>query len=76
MIGPPFSVGTMLGPAFDLIATNTMAESLLPPFDGERNMIRILFTHPHTYERTAGRECESSRMTQATLTSTLRPWMT
>lgn len=36
----------VLGPAFDVLAANSIAEALLAPFGAERNMPRILFTHP------------------------------
>jgi transcriptional regulator with XRE-family HTH domain len=42
----PASAAYVLGPAFDVLATNQVADALLAPFAPERNMIRILFTHP------------------------------
>jgi transcriptional regulator with XRE-family HTH domain len=42
----PRAAAYVLGPAFDLLATNRIADTLLSPFGGERNMVRILFTHP------------------------------
>ncbi|GHF71238.1 helix-turn-helix transcriptional regulator [Streptomyces thermodiastaticus] len=42
----PNAAAYVLGPAFDILATNVIADALLAPFDGERNMPRILFTHP------------------------------
>jgi transcriptional regulator with XRE-family HTH domain len=36
----------VLGPAFDVLAANPIASALLSPFGDERNMPRILFTHP------------------------------
>lgn len=42
----PLAAAYVLGPAFDLLATNRIADALLSPFGGERNMVRILFTHP------------------------------
>ncbi|MGI5498647.1 helix-turn-helix transcriptional regulator [Lentzea sp. CA-135723] len=36
----------VLGPAFDVLATNAVADALLSPFGQERSMPRILFTHP------------------------------
>ncbi|MFE2631492.1 helix-turn-helix transcriptional regulator [Streptomyces sp. NPDC059374] len=42
----PDAAAYVLGPAFDILATNVIADALLEPFDGERNMPRILFTHP------------------------------
>ena len=41
----PHSAAYVLGPAFDVLATNRIADALLEPFDPERNMPRILFTH-------------------------------
>ncbi|MER5923693.1 hypothetical protein [Streptomyces mirabilis] len=36
-----------MGPAFDILATNAIADALLPPpFKGETSTPRILFTHP------------------------------
>jgi transcriptional regulator with XRE-family HTH domain len=42
----PMSAAYVLGPAFDVLATNQVADALLEPFGPERNMVRILFTHP------------------------------
>src|SRR6202040_921293 len=42
----PRAAAYVLGPAFDLLATNRIADALLSPFGGELNMVRILFTHP------------------------------
>ncbi|MFI6079692.1 helix-turn-helix domain-containing protein [Streptomyces sp. NPDC051217] len=42
----PLVAAYALGPAFDVLATNTIADALLSPFADERNMPRILFTHP------------------------------
>lgn len=42
----PRAAAYVLGPAFDVLAANAVADSLLAPFDPERNMPRILFTHP------------------------------
>lgn len=42
----PSSAAYVLGPAFDVLATNPIASALLAPFGDERNMLRILFTHP------------------------------
>jgi transcriptional regulator with XRE-family HTH domain len=42
----PRAAAYVLGPGFDLLATNRIADALLSPFGGERNMVRILFTHP------------------------------
>jgi transcriptional regulator with XRE-family HTH domain len=42
----PTAAAYVLGPAFDILATNAIADALLSPFSGERNMPRILFTHP------------------------------
>jgi hypothetical protein len=42
----PGAAAYVLGPAFDVLAVNAVAAALLSPFDPERNMPRILFTHP------------------------------
>ncbi|WP_249227790.1 helix-turn-helix transcriptional regulator [Kutzneria sp. CA-103260] len=42
----PRAAAYVLGPAFDVLATNAIADALLSPFGDERNMPRILFTHP------------------------------
>lgn len=42
----PTSAAYVLGPSFDIMATNHIASALLEPFEGMHNMIRILFTHP------------------------------
>lgn len=42
----PQAAAYVLGPAFDVLATNSVADALLSPFGNERNMPRILFTHP------------------------------
>ncbi|MFK3981390.1 helix-turn-helix transcriptional regulator [Micromonospora sp. NPDC050397] len=42
----PNSAAYVLGPAFDVLATNTIAAALLAPFDGMTNMVRVLFRHP------------------------------
>lgn len=36
----------MLNPAFDVLATNSVAAALLSPFAGTTNMLRVLFQHP------------------------------
>jgi transcriptional regulator with XRE-family HTH domain len=41
----PLAAAYVFGPAFDLLATNRIADALLEPFEPERNMVRILFTH-------------------------------
>jgi len=41
----PSSAAYVLGPAFDVLATNSIAAALLAPFGDEHNMPRILFTH-------------------------------
>ncbi|WP_448003185.1 helix-turn-helix transcriptional regulator [Agromyces bauzanensis] len=46
----PRAAAYVLGPAFDVLAANAIAEALLSPFDPERNMPRILFTHPRATE--------------------------
>ncbi|MFB2596442.1 helix-turn-helix transcriptional regulator [Herbiconiux sp. P17] len=42
----PGAAAYVLGAAFDVLAVNAIAAALLSPFDPERNMPRILFTHP------------------------------
>ncbi|USX53462.1 helix-turn-helix transcriptional regulator [Lentzea sp. HUAS12] len=42
----PASAAYVLGPSFDVLATNALAAALLAPFGGMRNMVRVLFTHP------------------------------
>lgn len=42
----PTSAAYVLGPAFDVLATNRIAAALLAPFDGMTNMVRVLFRHP------------------------------
>lgn len=42
----PSSAAYVLGPAFDVLATNAIATELLSPFGAERSMPWILFTHP------------------------------
>ncbi|MEV7074979.1 helix-turn-helix transcriptional regulator [Streptomyces sp. NPDC093990] len=42
----PDAASYVLGPAFDILATNVIADALLEPFDGQTSMPRILFTHP------------------------------
>ncbi|MEU6206671.1 helix-turn-helix transcriptional regulator [Micromonospora musae] len=42
----PTSAAYVLGPAFDVLATNGVAAALLAPFDGMTNMVRVLFLHP------------------------------
>ncbi|MFJ4844802.1 MULTISPECIES: helix-turn-helix transcriptional regulator [unclassified Streptomyces] len=42
----PSAAAYVLGPAFDVLAANTLARALLAPFGAETNMPRILFTHP------------------------------
>lgn len=42
----PTSAAYVLGPAFDVLATNPVAAALLSPFDGCTNMVRILVGHP------------------------------
>ncbi|MDT0390834.1 helix-turn-helix transcriptional regulator [Streptomyces dubilierae] len=46
----PNAAAYVLGPAFDILATNPIADALLAPFDGQTNMPRILFTHPRAGE--------------------------
>jgi len=43
----PRAAAYVLGPAFDVLAVNAVASALLSPFGSERNMPRILFTHPN-----------------------------
>jgi transcriptional regulator with XRE-family HTH domain len=42
----PDAAAYVLGPAFDVLAANVLATALLAPFEPERNMPKILFTHP------------------------------
>ncbi|MCI2420246.1 helix-turn-helix transcriptional regulator [Saccharopolyspora sp. K220] len=42
----PSAAAYVLSPAFDVLATNTIAAALLSPFDGMTNMVRVLFQHP------------------------------
>jgi transcriptional regulator with XRE-family HTH domain len=42
----PRAASYVLGPAFDVLAANSIARALLAPFAPELNMPRILFTHP------------------------------
>ena len=42
----PSSAAYVLGPAFDVLATNVVAAALLSPFGDASNMVRILFHHP------------------------------
>jgi len=42
----PTSAAYVLSPAFDLLATNTIADALLSPFAGMTNMVRVLLQHP------------------------------
>lgn len=46
----PAAAAYILGPAFDVLAANRIAEALLAPFGAERNMTRILFHHPRAAE--------------------------
>lgn len=46
----PTAAAYVMGPAFDILATNAVADALLSPFEGETNMPRILFTHPRARE--------------------------
>jgi len=48
----PGAAAYVLGPSFDILATNAVAASLLSPFDDggnarPLNMVRVLFLHPH-----------------------------
>ncbi|MFI6761029.1 helix-turn-helix transcriptional regulator [Micromonospora sp. NPDC050417] len=42
----PTSAAYVLNPAFDVLATNSVAAALLSPFAGTTNMVRVLFQHP------------------------------
>jgi transcriptional regulator with XRE-family HTH domain len=42
----PTSAAYVLNPAFDVLATNSVAAALLSPFVGTVNMVRVLFQHP------------------------------
>ncbi|MEU8932497.1 helix-turn-helix transcriptional regulator [Streptomyces sp. NPDC048409] len=46
----PTAAAYVLGPAFDVLAANLLAQALLSPFEGESSMPRILFTHPRAEE--------------------------
>ncbi|MER8072136.1 helix-turn-helix transcriptional regulator [Streptomyces sp. NPDC094034] len=46
----PASAAYVMGPAFDILASNAIADALLSPFDGETSMPRILFEHPRARE--------------------------
>ncbi|MFD8078375.1 helix-turn-helix transcriptional regulator [Streptomyces sp. NPDC059718] len=52
----PRAAAYVLGPAFDVLAANPVADALLSPFGDERNMPRILFTHPRGGEVFTDRE--------------------
>ncbi|MCF4138753.1 helix-turn-helix transcriptional regulator [Streptomyces sp. Tue 6430] len=52
----PRAAAYVLGPAFDVLAANAIADALLAPFGTERNMPRILFTHPRAKAVFAERE--------------------
>ncbi|WP_127508065.1 helix-turn-helix transcriptional regulator [Actinoplanes solisilvae] len=42
----PTAAAYVLSPAFDVLATNSVAAALLSPFAGTPNMVRVLFQHP------------------------------
>lgn len=42
----PLAAAYVLGPELNVLATNSVADALLSPFDGEPSMPRIHFTHP------------------------------
>ncbi|WP_090929990.1 helix-turn-helix transcriptional regulator [Nonomuraea jiangxiensis] len=42
----PNAAAYVLGPAFDVLATNAVAAALLSPFPGMTNMVQVLFRHP------------------------------
>ncbi|WP_345373454.1 helix-turn-helix transcriptional regulator [Frondihabitans cladoniiphilus] len=44
----PASAAYVLSPSFDVLATNPIATALLAPFAGNQNMVRVLFTDPHS----------------------------
>jgi transcriptional regulator with XRE-family HTH domain len=46
----PAAAAYVLSPVFDLLAVNDLADALLSPFDGTRNMLRVLFEHPRARE--------------------------
>ncbi|WP_225845925.1 helix-turn-helix transcriptional regulator [Streptomyces sp. HPF1205] len=52
----PKAAAYVLGPALDVIAANAIADALLSPFGTERNMPRILFTHPRAKDVFTGWE--------------------
>jgi transcriptional regulator with XRE-family HTH domain len=45
----PTAAAYVLSPAFDVLATNSVAAALLSPFAGTTNMVRVLFQHPQAY---------------------------
>ncbi|RQW98939.1 helix-turn-helix domain-containing protein [Micromonospora inaquosa] len=42
----PTAAAYVLSPAFEVLATNSVAAALLSPFTGPTNMVRVLFQHP------------------------------
>ncbi|MEY9968495.1 transcriptional regulator with XRE-family HTH domain [Streptacidiphilus sp. MAP12-16] len=46
----PAAAAYVLSPVFDILAVNDLADALLSPFDGTRNMLRVLFGHPRARE--------------------------
>ncbi|MCG5446057.1 helix-turn-helix transcriptional regulator [Micromonospora sp. NIE79] len=45
----PTSAAYVLSPAFQVLATNSVAAALLSPFTGPTNMARVLFEHPQAH---------------------------
>jgi transcriptional regulator with XRE-family HTH domain len=50
VMASPGAAAYVLGPAFDVVAANEVADGLLSPFGTERNMVRVLFGHPRAAE--------------------------
>ncbi|GAA2338814.1 helix-turn-helix transcriptional regulator [Streptomyces kunmingensis] len=46
----PAAAAYVLSPAFDVLAKNAVAGVLLAPFEGTRNMVRVLFRHARAKE--------------------------
>ncbi|MDX3761721.1 transcriptional regulator [Streptomyces sp. AK02-04a] len=61
----PTAVAHAMGPAFDILATNAIADALLAPFKGETGMPRILFTHPRAREVFPDRKLVTSAIVYA-----------
>ena len=61
----PTAAAYVMGPAFEILASNAIADQLLSPFDGERSMPRILFTHPRAREVFPDRQLITSAVVYA-----------